>query len=109
MPPSIVTIAEQITHLTDLVPSDEPHEDVEEAPRRPILEEAEILGELAPLQLGEDHEDAKQDAVHTKQDAASWRGTASEGKGVQKTASVRGSTASSVSTVSRQTRGAKTK
>lgn len=87
-------------HFTDLVPSDEPHEDVEEAPRRPVLEEAEELGELAPLQLGEDHEDAEQDAVHPKQDAASWRGAASEGKRAQKTGSVRGSTPSSVSTLS---------
>lgn len=57
-----------------LVPRDESHEDVEQPTSRPVLEEAEELDELAPVQLAKDDEDREQDAVDAEQDAASWRG-----------------------------------
>ena len=56
---------------THLVPRDEPHEDVEQPPGRPVLEEAEELGELGPLHLTQDDEDREEDSVHSKQNSAS--------------------------------------
>lgn len=66
------TINDTRGYDTHLVPRDEGHEDIEQASGRPVLEEAEVLGEPVPLQLGEHDEHTEQDAVDAKQDAAGW-------------------------------------
>ena len=66
------TICPTCERSTDLVPSDEGHEDVEEPSGRPVLEEAEVLREPVPLHLRKDDEDAEQDAVDAEQDAPCW-------------------------------------
>lgn len=73
---------------THLVPRDEAHKNVEQPARRPVLEEAEVLGESRPLNLSQHHEHAKQDTVDAQQN--STRCGKGKGKGKEKEKGVGG-------------------